>query len=218
MSVWWPGKDQGIPEPRRPEDPNDPRTQRPGETFEQYVLRRSQENPVNAPAPQMPVPTFESGPGGYKQTGGFKPAMDDFLDQMQHPTPIEIPQGTPPPRGFPQPQEPVLHGPLDGTSSKQPIPDNTKGNTMFSPFSGYSPAGQVPEYYNPYKNFSAQTTSMNQAQQAAQAGVPGKDAAAPQNGQQLGRRVRIRHPRTGEVREVDANHAQHYISKGGSVV
>ena len=55
MSVWWPGKGEGAPKPRRPMDPNDPRIQREGEDIDTYVKRRSAENPVDAIQSQDPV-------------------------------------------------------------------------------------------------------------------------------------------------------------------
>ena len=41
----------------QPEDPNDPRTMRPGESIQDYVLRRSRENPASG-APPSPDPAL----------------------------------------------------------------------------------------------------------------------------------------------------------------
>lgn len=55
MSVYWPGQERGVPEPRPPLDPNDPRVQRPGESDQEYVLRRAQENPVTQATSRIPT-------------------------------------------------------------------------------------------------------------------------------------------------------------------
>lgn len=93
---------------------------------------------------------------------------------------------------------------------------------MYDPYSGISPASLIPDYYNPYKNLSGQSAyagPQNQpGQQAGQRLVPGKDQPTPGSKHGAGRKVRVQHPRTGEVREVDAGMAQHYVSKGGRVV
>jgi hypothetical protein len=94
---------------------------------------------------------------------------------------------------------------------------------MFDPYSGITAGSLIPDYYNPYKNLSGASGyagPQNQpGQQAGQRLVPGKDAPTP--GSKHGRggpRVRIAHPHTGEVREVDAAVAQRLIAKGGRVV
>lgn len=104
----------------------------------------------------------------------------------------------------------------------------------FDPYSGFSTAQLIPDYYNPYKALGVSDDgtsawgprpstgymgSQNQpGQQAGQALVPGKDTPTPGSKHGAGRTVRIQHPRTGEVRNVDAAHAQFYMQKGGKVV
>lgn len=97
--------------------------------------------------------------------------------------------------------------------------------SYYDPFVGYTPAGNVPSYYNPYQTFAgmpSQGGPANQTQPGQQAGqslVPGKDSPTPGSKHgAAGRKVHIQHPRTGEVREVDAAHAPHYMAKGGRVV
>lgn len=87
----------------------------------------------------------------------------------------------------------------------------------YDPYSGYTAASHIPDYYNPYRMGSAAGASMQQAQQAAQP-RSGKDTPTPGSKHGKGRRVRIAHPTTGEVREVDERMAQHYITKGGRLV
>ena len=97
--------------------------------------------------------------------------------------------------------------------------------SYFDPFIGYTPASNIPSYYNPYRNFSgartAQSGPANQTapgQQLGQRGIPGRDTPTPGSKHGAGRKVRIAHPRTGEIREIDAARAQHYVAKGGRIV
>lgn len=88
----------------------------------------------------------------------------------------------------------------------------------FDSFTGSSQAGDVPSYYNPYTNLSSPSSQTQPGQQAGQQGMPGRDTPTPGSKHGKGRRVRIQHPHTGEVREVDEMKAQHYIAKGGRIV
>ena len=94
----------------------------------------------------------------------------------------------------------------------------------FDPYSGFTPAANVPSYYNPYQalgggNRAPQGGPQTQpGQQMSQSLVPGKDTSTPGSKHGAGKKVRVRHPRTGEVREVDAAYAQHYVAKGGRIV
>ena len=93
----------------------------------------------------------------------------------------------------------------------------------FDPYVGYTPAGNVPSYFNPYQNMQGPKSQgpANQTapgQQLGQQGIPGRDTPTPGSKHGVGRKVRIAHPRTGEIREIDERHAQHYVSKGGRIV
>lgn len=96
--------------------------------------------------------------------------------------------------------------------------------SYFDPYVGYTPAGNVPSYFNPHQNMQGPTKSQGPAnqtapwQQAGQTIVPGKDTPTPGSKHGGGRRVRIAHPQTGEIREIAAARAQHYIAKGGRLV
>ena len=94
--------------------------------------------------------------------------------------------------------------------------------SYFDPFVGYSPAQNIPSYYNPYQSMIGRRPQgpANQTapgQQAGQAIVPGKDTPTPGSKHGTRGKIRIQHPTSGEVREVDARMAQRYIAKGGRV-
>lgn len=82
----------------------------------------------------------------------------------------------------------------------------------FDPYVGYSPAGNVPAYYNPYTNY--QGPQQQPGQQLGQQVVPGKDAATPgsRHGSK-GQRVRMISPK-GTMNEVPLEQVPYWERKG----
>lgn len=87
----------------------------------------------------------------------------------------------------------------------------------FDPFTGYSIASGVPDYYNPYKSLTSEHQSQLMAQREAQRVVPGRDAATPGSISSTagagGRKVKLVSPR-GSMREVPEEHVNYWVSKG----
>ena len=90
----------------------------------------------------------------------------------------------------------------------------------FDPYAGYALGQDIPDYYNPYKAFSASGYTQQQAQRTAQANVPGKDAPTPGSKHGAiptpppsGRTVRLMSPQ-GSIRDIPHDQVNFWIAKG----